>query len=117
MGILRVSGLRKDFSGLKVLTGVEFEVGQREKLAIIGPNGAGKTTLFNIISGKFPPSSGEVVFKDEAINPLTPYARARRGRLAPCGKTATSKFSARNSLSVNPLRFHEPNNPMAHNPF
>ncbi|MCA1988034.1 MAG: ABC transporter ATP-binding protein [Desulfarculus sp.] len=79
MGILRVTDLKKDFSGLKVLTGVEFEVGQREKVAIIGPNGAGKTTLFNIISGKFPPSSGEVAFKGENINALAPHARARRG--------------------------------------
>lgn len=79
MGILQVRDLKKDFSGLKVLTGVDFEVGQREKLAIIGPNGAGKTTLFNIISGKFPPSSGEVVFKGETINALAPHARARRG--------------------------------------
>lgn len=79
MGILRVSELKKDFSGLEVLVGVEFEVGQREKLAIIGPNGAGKTTLFNIISGKFPPTSGEVIFKGENINALPPHARARQG--------------------------------------
>jgi branched-chain amino acid transport system ATP-binding protein len=79
MSILRVHNLRKDFAGLKVLTGVNFEVGSREKLAIIGPNGAGKTTLFNIISGKFPPSSGQVSFKGEAIDSLAPHARARRG--------------------------------------
>ena len=79
MSMLRVHNLRKEFSGLKVLTGVNFEVGSREKLAIIGPNGAGKTTLFNIISGKFPPTSGQVNFKDETINHLAPHARARRG--------------------------------------
>ncbi|MBI5521916.1 MAG: ABC transporter ATP-binding protein [Desulfarculus sp.] len=79
MAILRVSELTKDFSGLRVLTGVDFEVGPQEKLAIIGPNGAGKTTLFNIVSGKFPPTSGQVRFKDEVINSLPPHLRARRG--------------------------------------
>ncbi|MFH1059170.1 MAG: ABC transporter ATP-binding protein [Pseudomonadota bacterium] len=79
MSILKVHNLHKDFGGLKVLTGVNFEVGPQEKLAIIGPNGAGKTTLFNIVSGKFPPSSGQVNFKGETINHLAPHARARRG--------------------------------------
>ncbi|UCH09019.1 MAG: ATP-binding cassette domain-containing protein, partial [Deltaproteobacteria bacterium] len=53
--ILQARDIHKDFSGLKVLTGVDFEVKQNEKHAIIGPNGAGKTTLFNIISGKYKP--------------------------------------------------------------
>lgn len=79
MAILQVKELTKDFSGLRVLTGVNFQVGPQEKLAIIGPNGAGKTTLFNIVSGKFPATSGEVRFKDQVINALPAHARARRG--------------------------------------
>ena len=79
MAILRVENLHKDFGGLRVLTGVDFEVGPRERLGIIGPNGAGKTTLFNIISGKFPPTGGQVSFKDQAITTLPPHARARLG--------------------------------------
>ncbi|BEQ14518.1 ABC transporter ATP-binding protein [Desulfoferula mesophila] len=79
MAILQVQGIQKDFSGLKVLTGVDFEVGARERFAVIGPNGAGKTTLFNIISGKFRPSAGRVVFDGRDISSLPPYTRARLG--------------------------------------
>lgn len=59
---LHIKGIHKDFSGLKVLTGVEFMVREKERHAVIGPNGAGKTTLFNIISGNFEASSGEILF-------------------------------------------------------
>jgi branched-chain amino acid transport system ATP-binding protein len=79
MAMLEVKELTKDFSGLRVLTGVDFTVGDQEKLAIIGPNGAGKTTLFNIVSGKFPPTSGEVRFQGQVITTLAPHLRARRG--------------------------------------
>jgi len=79
MAILEVGDIYKDFSGLKVLTGVSFEVGERERFAVIGPNGAGKTTLFNIISGKYRPSRGSIVFKGEDITKLPPNLRNRRG--------------------------------------
>lgn len=74
MEILRVKDIYKDFSGLKVLTGVTFTVKAKEKHAIIGPNGAGKTTLFNIISGKYRPSSGSILFKENEVGGLSPYA-------------------------------------------
>ena len=64
---LHIRDIHKDFSGLKVLTGVDFKVKEKERHAVIGPNGAGKTTLFNIISGKFKPSSGEILFKEKNI--------------------------------------------------
>ena len=79
MAILRVIGVQKDFSGLQVLTGVDFEVGEKERFSVIGPNGAGKTTLFNIISGKFRPSAGKVIFDGRDITSLPPYVRARLG--------------------------------------
>jgi branched-chain amino acid transport system ATP-binding protein len=75
--ILQVKDIHKDFSGLKVLTGVDFEVKQNEKHAVIGPNGAGKTTLFNIISGKYKPSSGSIIFKGENISGRSPHALTR----------------------------------------
>ena len=62
MAILQTADIKKRFDGLEVLIGVSFEVGDKEKFAVIGPNGAGKTTLFDIISGKFPPTSGRVKF-------------------------------------------------------
>ena len=67
MEILQVKDIYKDFSGLEVLTGVTFTVKTNEKHAIIGPNGAGKTTLFNIISGKYRPSSGSILFKENLM--------------------------------------------------
>jgi len=65
---LHIKDIHKDFSGLKVLTGVDFTVSQKERHAVIGPNGAGKTTLFNIISGKFKASSGAILFKGRDIS-------------------------------------------------
>jgi len=79
MAILKVGEIYKDFSGLEVLNGVNFEVGERERFAVIGPNGAGKTTLFNIISGKYRPSQGLIVFKGEDITKLPSHLRNRRG--------------------------------------
>jgi branched-chain amino acid transport system ATP-binding protein len=73
MEILQVKDVYKDFSGLKVLTGVTFTVKANEKHAIIGPNGAGKTTLFNIISGKYRPSSGSILFRENEVGGLSPY--------------------------------------------
>jgi len=72
MEILQVKDIYKDFSGLEVLTGVTFTVKANEKHAIIGPNGAGKTTLFNIISGKYRPSSGSILFKEKEVGGFSP---------------------------------------------
>jgi branched-chain amino acid transport system ATP-binding protein len=71
--ILEVQGIQKDFSGLRVLNRVDFSVRTNEKHAIIGPNGAGKTTLFNIISGKYRPTNGSILFKGKEISGLPPY--------------------------------------------
>src|SRR4030042_2295 len=65
---LHIQNVHKDYSGLKVLTGVDFKVDEKKRHAIIGPNGAGKTTLFNIISGMFKPSSGAILFKGKDIS-------------------------------------------------
>ncbi len=74
---LQVQDIHKDFSGLQVLTGVTFTVRQQERHAVIGPNGAGKTTLFNIISGKFKPSSGAILFKGQDISGKAPHVLNR----------------------------------------
>lgn len=71
--MLQVKKIYKDFSGLEVLKGVDFKVKEQERHAIIGPNGAGKTTLFNIISGKYKPSSGSIIFRDEEISGRPPH--------------------------------------------
>jgi len=76
---LHIQNIHKDFSGLKVLTGVDFKVKEKERHAVIGPNGAGKTTLFNIISGKFKPSSGAILFKGQDISGKPPHVLNRLG--------------------------------------
>jgi len=76
---LQVQNIHKDFSGLKVLTGVDFAVREKQRHAVIGPNGAGKTTLFNIISGRFKASSGAILFKGADISGKPAYVRNRQG--------------------------------------
>jgi len=76
---LRLHNVCKDFSGLSVLSGVEFTVKDKERHAIIGPNGAGKTTLFNIISGRFRASSGSILFKGQDISRKAAYVVNRLG--------------------------------------
>lgn len=71
--ILSVQNIKKDFSGLSVLADVEFDVKSGERHAIIGPNGAGKTTLFNIISGKYKPSGGKIIFKGKNVSGKPPH--------------------------------------------
>lgn len=77
--VLRVKDLTKFFGGLAAIHDVEFHVNQGEILSIIGPNGAGKTTLFNLITGIYPPSRGEVFLQNEPIVGCSPHQIARRG--------------------------------------
>jgi branched-chain amino acid transport system ATP-binding protein len=76
---LHIKDIHKDFSGLQVLTGVDFKVAEKERHAVIGPNGAGKTTLFNIISGKFKASSGAIMFKGQDLSGKPPHTLNRYG--------------------------------------
>ncbi len=77
--LLRVRDLSKFFGGLAAIHEVEFHVNRGEILGIIGPNGAGKTTLFNLLTGIYRPSRGEIFFQEEPITNLHPYQTARRG--------------------------------------
>jgi len=77
--VLQISDIYKDFPGLKVLEGVNIAIKQGERHAIIGPNGAGKTTLFNIISGRFKPSAGSIIFKNQDITGKSPHLLNRMG--------------------------------------
>ncbi|MDI6764871.1 MAG: ABC transporter ATP-binding protein [Thermodesulfobacteriota bacterium] len=79
MPLLEVSGLSKEFDGLRALDGVSFSADQAEILGVIGPNGAGKTTLFNIISGIFPPSNGKISFQGKMIHRLKTHQISRLG--------------------------------------
>jgi len=76
---LELRDIHHDFSGLRVLTGINLAVAPGERHAIIGPNGAGKSTLFNIISGRFAPRRGRVMYRDHDITGAPPHRIARLG--------------------------------------
>lgn len=65
--MLSVERLTKYFGGLTALHDVSFQIEKGSIMGIIGPNGAGKTTLFNLVSGSFLPSSGNITFKERNI--------------------------------------------------
>ena len=77
--LLQVRDLSKFFGGLAAIHELGFHVNQGEILSIIGPNGAGKTTLFNLLTGIFHPSRGEILFQNEPITSFPPHRIARRG--------------------------------------
>ena len=79
MSLLEVKDLSKEFGGLRALDRVSFSAEEGEILGIIGPNGAGKTTLFNLVSGVYPPSSGELSLQGESILRLKPHQISRLG--------------------------------------
>lgn len=92
MALLEIKGLNKQFGGLKALGGVDFHIDEGEIVSVIGPNGAGKTTFFNVISGMFPPDTGEIIFEGRDIAGLTrirsPSAgSAARSRTCACSPT------------------------------
>jgi branched-chain amino acid transport system ATP-binding protein len=74
-----VRALSKEFGGLHALDSVSFTAKEGEILGIIGPNGAGKTTLFNLISGIYPSSGGEISFQEKSILRLKPHQISRLG--------------------------------------
>ena len=76
---LELKNLRKNFGKTEIIRGVNLAVESGDRVAIIGPNGAGKSTLFNLISGRFPPTSGEVLLHGKRINGLRPFEINRQG--------------------------------------
>jgi branched-chain amino acid transport system ATP-binding protein len=71
--------VRKNFGRTEIIRGASLAVQPGERIAIIGPNGAGKSTLFNLISGRFGATSGDILLHGEKIDGLTPYEINRRG--------------------------------------
>jgi branched-chain amino acid transport system ATP-binding protein len=71
--------VHKKFGKTEIIRGASLVVQPGERVAIIGPNGAGKSTLFNLISGRFAASSGEILLNGEKIDGLKPYEINRRG--------------------------------------
>lgn len=71
--------VRKSFGKTEIIRGASLAVQPGERVAIIGPNGAGKSTLFNLISGRFGVTSGEIRLNGERIDGKTPFEINRRG--------------------------------------
>ena len=65
--ILELNDVTMQFGGVKALDGVNLHVNEGEICALIGPNGAGKTTVFNVITGVYTPTSGDIKFQGESI--------------------------------------------------
>jgi branched-chain amino acid transport system ATP-binding protein len=76
---LELDGVRKSFGKTEIIRGANIQVKAGERVAVIGPNGAGKSTLFNLISGRFGLSSGEIRLHGERIDGQKPYEINRKG--------------------------------------
>jgi len=79
MNLLETKGLGKRFGSVLAVNGVDFSIAKGELKSIIGPNGAGKTTFFNLLTGMFPPSEGQILFKGTDITGSTPEQVAGLG--------------------------------------
>ena len=76
---LELKEVRKHFGKSEIIRGINLQVPKGERFAIIGPNGAGKSTMFNLVSGRFGPSSGEILLNGASIVGLKPFEINRSG--------------------------------------
>jgi branched-chain amino acid transport system ATP-binding protein len=77
--VLSLDRLSLSFGGLRAISELDLQVGSEETVSLIGPNGAGKTTVFNVITGVYQPSAGDVRFRGQSIAGLPPHTIARKG--------------------------------------
>jgi branched-chain amino acid transport system ATP-binding protein len=77
--VLSLDQLSLAFGGLRAIADLDLQVGNREIVSLIGPNGAGKTTVFNVVTGVYEPSSGDVRFAGQSIAGQAPHHIARLG--------------------------------------
>ena len=74
--LLEIKHLTHRFGGLQALTDINVNLKKGEIAGLIGPNGAGKTTVFNLVSGFYVPSEGDIIFKGTRMNGLKPHVIA-----------------------------------------
>ena len=79
MALLEVENLSIHFGGVKAVQNVSFQIEAGIVYAVIGPNGAGKTTLFNLITGVYRPTAGDIRLNGESVQGKSPNELARRG--------------------------------------
>ncbi|KGR86754.1 ABC transporter ATP-binding protein [Lysinibacillus odysseyi] len=77
--LLKVDNLGITFGGLKAVQKVDMYINPGELVGLIGPNGAGKTTTFNMLTGVYTPTEGNITFNGKSINGLDPYKVTRGG--------------------------------------
>ena len=76
---LELKDLRKAFGRTEIIRGINMAIPAGERVGIIGPNGAGKSTLFNLISGRFEPSQGQLLLNGQDITGKKPFEINRMG--------------------------------------
>jgi branched-chain amino acid transport system ATP-binding protein len=79
VALLKITKLSKEFGGLKAVSNFNMEINAGELIGLIGPNGAGKTTAFNLMTGVYEPTSGEMDFNGKTLIGLKPYQVTQRG--------------------------------------
>jgi len=77
--LLELRGVSMAFGGLSVINTLDLEVHEGEIVSVIGPNGAGKTTLFNLVTGIYEPTAGDIRFEGRSIVGLEPHQITKRG--------------------------------------
>ena len=77
--MLELQNISVHFGGIKALNNVSFKVEKESLFSIIGPNGAGKTSLLNVISGRYKPKNGDLLFKGKNITNFHPNTRPGLG--------------------------------------
>jgi len=77
--LLKIENLSKSFGGLKAVSNLNIEIKDGELIGLIGPNGAGKTTVFNLLTGVYEPTEGNMIFQGKKVNGLKPYQVTHRG--------------------------------------
>ena len=77
--LLVATAVRKEFGGLIAVNDVDFTIPESAIVSLIGPNGAGKTTFFNMLTGVYKPTSGQIVFDGNDVTAKPPHAITERG--------------------------------------
>ena len=77
--LLEVKNLSKEFGGLRAVNEIRMELSDGELVGLIGPNGAGKTTFFNLVTGVYEPTEGEILFDNQPIQGKKTYAITQGG--------------------------------------
>jgi len=79
MSLLQVKNMTPSFGGLRAVHNYDLEIELGQVIGLIGPNGAGKTTIFNLITGIYQPTEGEIIFNGQNLVGLKPYQIAAQG--------------------------------------